>query len=77
MNIGSVWAATKKRTVILELDLRKPKISKLLGIDNSKGVSNFMLGHVALHELVSRILDTEHFSLFPRDPFRQILQNYW
>ena len=51
MNLGAVWAIANKKTVIIELDLRKPKISKTLGMSDRKGISNYIIGDATMEEL--------------------------
>jgi len=51
MNMSAVWAVAGKKTVILELDLRKPKISKALGLQRDIGISNYILGAAKKEDL--------------------------
>jgi tyrosine-protein kinase Etk/Wzc len=50
-NVGSVMALTGKRTIILEFDIRKPKILSELGIPKKPGFINYLLGKAALQDL--------------------------
>jgi capsular exopolysaccharide synthesis family protein len=68
MNLGAVWAVANKKTVILELDLRKPKISKTLGISDKKGVSNYILGDVSKEDLPVAITGTPNLYVVPAGP---------
>lgn len=68
MNLGGVWALANKKTVILELDLRKPKISKTLGFQNRKGISNFILGDAALNELPVPVESIPNLYVVPAGP---------
>ena len=43
LNLSSVLAISNKRVLLLELDLRKPKISKYLDIENTVGFSNYII----------------------------------
>lgn len=51
-NVGAVMALTGKKTVILELDIRKPRLLKGLGIKASKGLTNYILGNAAPEEII-------------------------
>jgi len=51
MNMAAVWAVAGKKTVILELDLRKPKISKALGLQRDIGLTNYILGSARKEDL--------------------------
>lgn len=50
-NIGAVMALTGKKTIILEFDIRKPKILSQLGIPKKPGLTNYLLGKVEVQEL--------------------------
>ncbi len=43
LNIGSSLAITGKKVVFLELDLRKPKLSQSVGMDNQNGYTNYVI----------------------------------
>ncbi|MDB5157643.1 MAG: polysaccharide biosynthesis tyrosine autokinase [Mucilaginibacter sp.] len=43
LNIGSALAISGKRVVFLELDLRKPKLSNALEMDNLNGFTNYII----------------------------------
>ncbi len=51
-NIASTMALSGKKTVVLEFDLRKPKMSKGLGYDNSVGLSNYLVGRADLDSII-------------------------
>lgn len=43
IKIASIYAALGKRTIILGMDLRKPRLHKELNLKNEKGVTNYLL----------------------------------
>ncbi len=43
LNLGSALALTDKKVVFMELDLRKPKLSENIGLDNGNGFTNFIV----------------------------------
>jgi tyrosine-protein kinase Etk/Wzc len=43
LNLGNSFAISNKRVAVLELDLRKPMLSKNLGLTNQKGISNYLI----------------------------------
>ncbi len=51
-NIATALAISGKRTVLLELDLRKPKVSKYLDLSNKTGLSNYLIGRADLKEII-------------------------
>jgi hypothetical protein len=50
-NLGAVMALSGKRTVILEFDIRKPKIMSGLGLPRSDGLTNYLIGNARLEDL--------------------------
>lgn len=52
-NIAASLAASGRKTVILEMDLRKPKVSKILNLENeSPGLSDLLKGEVSKDEVI-------------------------
>ncbi len=68
LNLGGVWALTNKKTVILELDLRKPKISRSLGLFDKKGISNYVIGEAGKEQLPILVKDTRNLYVVPAGP---------
>jgi len=68
MNMGAVWALANKKTVILELDLRKPKISQSLNLINKKGISNYIIGDVSKEELSVPVENMNNLYVIPAGP---------
>lgn len=54
INIASVFALSGKKTVLVGLDLRKPKIYGDFDITNEKGVVNYLLGDENLEGVVQK-----------------------
>ncbi|PXV62964.1 capsular exopolysaccharide synthesis family protein [Dysgonomonas alginatilytica] len=50
-NIASVYQLTGKKVVLIDFDLRRPSVGKLLSIESKKGVSNYLIGQVTLDEI--------------------------
>jgi len=51
-NVASVYQLTGKRVILVDFDLRRPSVSKLLNIQSKKGVSNFLIGQVSLDDII-------------------------
>jgi capsular exopolysaccharide synthesis family protein len=50
-NIGAVLSLTNKKTIVLEFDIRKPKILSHLNLPKKPGITNYLLGKISLEEL--------------------------
>ncbi len=57
INLAAVLAIPGKKVALLEFDLRKPGISKSLGLENKKGLSNYLMGQVSDLSQVYETLD--------------------
>lgn len=54
MNLATVFAMSGKRTVIVGLDLRKPKLFDDFKVDNITGAVNYLIGQKRLEEIVQK-----------------------
>lgn len=52
INLASTFAISGKKVVLMELDLRKPKISKNLGLSNSIGLSSYAVGQSEIKDII-------------------------
>jgi tyrosine-protein kinase Etk/Wzc len=55
LNLAASYALLDKKTVILEFDLRRPHITKALGIDATEGISNILSGKSSADELLVEV----------------------
>lgn len=52
INLATVFALSEKKTVIVGLDLRKPKIFGDFKVDNNLGVVNYLVGQKTVDEII-------------------------
>ena len=52
LNIAGIIAMSGKKTIILDLDMRKPKIHIGMNADNEHGMSTLIVGHSSLQQCV-------------------------
>ncbi len=52
VNLASAMAAAGKKTVLIDGDMRKPSVSRYLNFDNSKGLSNYLVGAYSLQDVI-------------------------
>ncbi|NTS43149.1 polysaccharide biosynthesis tyrosine autokinase [Flavisolibacter sp. BT320] len=67
-NTGAVMALANKRTVILEFDIRKPKILSGLGLPKRQGLTNFLLGQATIEEIIQQVPGYENLFVLPCGP---------
>ncbi|MCZ8227927.1 tyrosine-protein kinase [Flavobacterium sp.] len=51
INIATVFALSEKKTVIVGLDLRKPKLFEEFNLNNDKGVVNYLINQNTIEEI--------------------------
>ncbi|MEP7373385.1 MAG: polysaccharide biosynthesis tyrosine autokinase [Chitinophagaceae bacterium] len=67
-NMGAVMALTGKKTIILEFDIRKPKILAGLSIGKNPGISNFLVGKAEVKDLILPVPSQENLFVLPCGP---------
>ncbi|MGN6604245.1 MAG: GumC family protein [Ginsengibacter sp.] len=67
INLGISLGLTGRKVVILELDLRKPKLSEQFGVSRRTGLSNYLIGKVLGEDLVQET-KFENVFLIPSGP---------
>lgn len=51
-NLAAILAMSGKKILLVGLDLRKPRIHKIIGINNLTGISNFLIGEKKFDEVI-------------------------
>ena len=70
INMASVFAMSEKKTILIGLDLRKPKLHIDFELGNEVGVVNYLIGQKELHEVIqsSRIPNLDIITSGPVPP---------
>ncbi|MET0637343.1 MAG: polysaccharide biosynthesis tyrosine autokinase [Chitinophagaceae bacterium] len=61
VNLAAGYALLNKKTVILEFDLRKPAVSKDLGITGKEGISSVLTGKKKVEDLIIELPGNDGF----------------
>lgn len=67
-NMAAVLALTGKKTIILEFDIRKPKVLSGLNMTRRPGITNYMLGKAELEELIAPVPGLENLFVLACGP---------
>ncbi|MEZ2335359.1 GumC family protein [Mucilaginibacter sp. RCC_168] len=59
VHLGNSLTMGDKKVVLLELDLRKPKLSHFFGLDHNIGVTNYIMGNKTVEEIIKKVPGTE------------------
>lgn len=68
INVGAVMALAGKRTVIIEFDIRKPKVVTGLGLPKSAGITNYIVGNQPMTSLAVPVPEVEDLFVIPCGP---------
>ena len=67
-NMGAVMALSGKKTVIMEFDIRKPKIVSGLDLKRKMGISNYIIGKAGFNELLVKVEGVDNLYVIPCGP---------
>jgi len=69
LNLAKSFSLQNKKVALLEFDLRRPKITSLLNLEKTNGLSNYLIGDLKLESVFQKpFSDDENFYLFPSGP---------
>ena len=67
-NLGQIYAISGKRVLLMELDLRKPKLSKMVGISQEVGFSNYIISDKPIQEFIKPVPGSDLLDILPAGP---------
>lgn len=85
VNLAVSFTLIGKKVALLELDLRKPKVSKLLEVRNDVGISNYLVNQASITDIIkpteikdlfvlsSGIIPPNPAELLLKDKFKQLM----
>lgn len=68
INMAAVMALAGKKTILLEFDIRKPKILSGLNIAKQPGISNFLVSNLKLEDLIIPAPGYDNLFILPCGP---------
>lgn len=68
LNLGASMAMLKQPTVILEMDMRLPRLHQLFDIDNSVGISSYLNGEATLADILKPVPGYPNYFIIPSGP---------
>jgi capsular exopolysaccharide synthesis family protein len=67
INLGVTMAQSKNKTLLVDADLRRPRLYSSFGIKNDQGLSNYLSGQKEIDELI-RETEVENLFVLPAGP---------
>lgn len=65
VNLASSLAISGQRVLIMELDLRKPKISLLLNVKRDSGITNYLYNKIDLNNIILEVPNCDGLFIIP------------
>jgi len=67
INLGAIMSMAGKKTIILNLDMRKPTLHKKFGLPNTKGMSTLLSARTGLKEVIQHT-EYDHLDIIASGP---------
>ncbi|WP_212003653.1 polysaccharide biosynthesis tyrosine autokinase [Chitinophaga sp. HK235] len=67
-HLANSLTVNNKKVVILEMDLRKPKLSHFLGLDHETGITNYLVGNKSMEDIIRSVPDANNLFLVSSGP---------
>lgn len=67
LNLAAILATLGKKTLLVGVDLRKPRLNRVMNIESSVGLSNYLIGEAAYSEIISET-GTKNLFFIPSGP---------
>lgn len=68
LNLGASLALVDRKTVILEMDLRKPGLRSSVDVANSAGITNYLIGEATVDEVLQPVPGHDNYFIIPSGP---------
>ncbi|MVT10612.1 GumC family protein [Chitinophaga tropicalis] len=66
--LGNSLTVNNKKVLLMELDLRKPKLSRTLGLDNHVGFTNYVVENKTIDEIIKVVPGADNLFLISSGP---------
>ena len=66
-NLGIVYSMANKKTLVINLDMRKPSLHQIFNVENKKGISNVLAGHETIDNVIEKT-DKDNLYIIPSGP---------
>src|SRR5690606_40078682 len=53
VNLAAAMANSRRRTILIDADMRRPKVASYFQLENDKGLSNYLIGESGVKEIIN------------------------
>lgn len=64
INLANIYGMASQSTVLVDMDIRKPSINRSFNLDNTDGVTNYLIGQCELDDVILKLPDV-NFDILP------------
>jgi capsular exopolysaccharide synthesis family protein len=64
INLASIYSMTGKKTLLVDMDIRKPTVNQRFELDQLNGITNYLVGQCSLDEIIVKIPNVD-FDILP------------
>jgi len=64
INLASVYAMASKKTILIDMDIRKPSVNQRFNIIHPLGITNYLVGQCTLDEIILKLPKVD-FDILP------------
>lgn len=66
-NLAAVYAVTGRKTILIDMDIRKPNMHEFFNTSNEPGVTNYLIGDMELKDVIKKT-ENENYDLLTTGP---------
>lgn len=66
-NLAAVYAVTQRKTILVDMDIRKPNMHEFFNTSNEPGVTNYLIGEAELKDVIKKT-ENECYDLLTTGP---------
>ncbi len=67
-NLAISLAQAGKKVILLEMDLRKPKVQQYLGIQKGLGITSYLINYASMESIISKVPNIDNLSVIGSGP---------
>lgn len=53
VNLAAAMASSRRRTILIDADMRRPRVATYFQLENDRGLSNYLIGECSLKEIIN------------------------
>ncbi len=67
-HLANSLTVSGKKVVMIDMDLRRPKLARFFGLDYTSGITSYVVGNQTIEEIIHKVPGTDGLHLIPSGP---------